>query len=635
MTLSVPESVRNWMGGSIQRKLAVVLAVGLAIASLGFLMLIVASYRDRVLEERSMASLEINRLLQVALENAMLNRDIPGLAGIVERLGRQDKIAGVMILAPGGEVRFSSQAGMVGQRFDMARGELCPGCGLPLVPTEPKTAFLTDPKRGEVLRSINPVHNREPCVQCHGAISAHPVNGILVVDYDARQISHDTMVAALTLGAAGLSVLFAVIGGVGWMLNRVVIAPVARLSAASGAITQGRLGERVTPVGHDEIAALGASFNAMASRIEHSMHDVESRERYLQAVLDAMPDGVRVIDESYRVVNANSEFAAQHGRAISEVVGRTCYQTSHARNEPCPATLVTCPLDVLSKSAGPLICRHRHVRADGREIQMEVSAAALDIEVEPGKRRHLIVEVCRDLSKDLKVSQEQRLSEIGFLAAGVAHEICNPLASIQLGLASLNRAASSGSPEQAADYIRVIEGEIGRCIAITSRLLKLSASPGERRELVVLGEIVTDVLSLLNAEVLKSGVAFVNNMPPDLRVIASDGEMRMLVLNLAQNALHAMPNGGHLTITGRRSGNQIILTFADTGVGIAPENLARVFDPFWSRRADGVQGTGLGLSICREILKSSGGQISVTSELGKGTIFEVTLPAADREEQSQ
>jgi len=77
------------------------------------------------------------------------------------------------------------------------------------------------------------------------------------------------------------------------------------------------------------------------------------------------------------------------------------------------------------------------------------------------------------------------------------------------------------------------------------------------------------------------------------------------------------------------------MTFADTGVGIAPENLARVFDPFWSRRADGVQGTGLGLSICREILKSSGGQISVTSELGKGTIFEVTLPAADREEQSQ
>ena len=143
------------------------------------------------------------------------------------------------------------------------------------------------------------------------------------------------------------------------------------------------------------------------------------------------------------------------------------------------------------------------------------------------------------------------------------------------------------------------------------------------------------MLSLLNAEVLKSGVAFVNNMPPDLRVIASDGEMRMLVLNLAQNALHAMPNGGHLTITGRRSGNQIFMTFADTGVGIAPENLARVFDPFWSRRADGVQGTGLGLSICREILKSSGGQISVTSELGKGTIFEVTLPAADREEQSQ
>jgi len=634
MRWSLSGRVYEWVDSSIRRKLALVLATGLAIASLCFLVLIVTSYRTRVLEERSTASVEINRLLQVALENAMLNRDITGLAGIVERLGRQDKIAGVMILTPNGEVRFASQGTMIGRRFDLARGELCPGCRIPREPDRTHAAFLTDPIRGEVLRSINPVRNREACVRCHGAIEANPVNGILVVDYDARQIERDTMTAALTLSAAGLSVLLAAICGIGWMLSRLVLAPVARLSAATSAIAQGRLGERVASSGRDEIASFGASFNTMATLIERSIREVEARERYVQAVIDAMPDGVRVIDGNYKVVNANAAFAAQHGRAIPEIVGRTCYATSHARTEPCAPTLVTCPLDALAHGAGPLICRHRHVRADGREIQMEVSAAPLDIEAEDGSRRRLVVEVCRDLSTELKLSQEQRLSELGFLAAGVAHEIRNPLASIQLGLASLNRAFASGSRDGAADYIRVIEAEIGRCIEVTSRLLKLSASPGERRELVVLGEIVADVLSLLNAEALKSGVELVIDMMPDLRVIASDSEMRMLVLNLAQNALHAMPGGGKLTVTGWRSGTDIVMTFADTGVGIAPENLGRIFDPFWSRRADGVQGTGLGLSICREILNGSGGRISVSSEVGKGTILMVTLPSADVEARS-
>jgi len=631
MSASVIDSLGAWIAASLRRKLAATLAVSLTLASLCMLVLLVTTYRDRVLEERSFASTEINRLLQVALENAMLKRDIEGLRQIVEQMGQQEKIASVMIVAPDGEVRFASNAADAGRRYNLARGELCPGCATQRDRFKPQAEFITDKKHGEVLRSINPVRNRDPCAQCHGKTDVNPVNGILVVDYKAAEIKHDTLFAATTLSFAGLSVLLAAIGGIGWMINRFVLAPVAQLNAATSALAQGRLGERVALAGADEMAQLGSSFNAMALRVEGSIRDVEQRERYLQSLIDAMPDGVRVVDAGYTVVKANAAFAAQVGRPPSEIVGAPCYGSSHARDEPCPPTLVTCPLHELRQGKGALTCRHHHVRADGTILPVEVAAAPLELVTASGTKERLIVEVVRDLSSDLRVSQEQRLSEIGFLAAGVAHEIHNPLASIHLGFASLTREIEEGRHANVADYIRVIGEQIERCIAVTERLLRLSASPSDRRELVMLNDVVADTLSLLRAEALKANADMAVDMTPGLRVIASDSEMRMMTLNLAQNALHAMPKGGRLTVVGRAEGGKVMLAFQDTGVGIPSSDLARIFDPFWSRRADGVNGTGLGLPICREIVKSSGGSIGVTSEVGKGTRFTVTLPSADAE----
>ena len=103
----------------------------------------------------------------------------------------------------------------------------------------------------------------------------------------------------------------------------------------------------------------------------------------------------------------------------------------------------------------------------------------------------------------------------------------------------------------------------------------------------------------------------------------------MVVLNLMQNAFHAMPNGGSLAVTGRVSGARVHLEFSDTGVGIEPGRLEQIFDPFHSRRADGVSGTGLGLTISLAIVKRYHGDITVESDVGKGSIFTVVLPNAD------
>jgi signal transduction histidine kinase len=194
------------------------------------------------------------------------------------------------------------------------------------------------------------------------------------------------------------------------------------------------------------------------------------------------------------------------------------------------------------------------------------------------------------------------------------------------------RGITSGDCDDAVASLKVVDQEIERCIEITGSLLKLSTPSNGRPDLVSLSDVVRQVLSLLAFEAEATGITVALDMEPALRVIAPDSEMRMVITNLAQNAFHAMPDGGTLTVTGRREDADVVVTIADDGVGIRTEDLDRIFLPFWSRRADGVHGTGLGLSICRAIVKRAGGTITVTSAPGQGAKFTVRMPDADHQD---
>jgi PAS domain S-box-containing protein len=623
------QRLEAWLDQRLARKLMVATAASVALVSLGFLGPFVSYYRDRLISERAKTSAEVNGLLQGALENAMLKRDLEGLKDIVEHLGAKPSIKGVMILSPKGEVRFASDARQVGKRYDLAAGALCPDCG-PVMPGKAATAFLDNGTTGNILRSVNPVSNQPRCKECHGAISDNPVNGILVVDYEADEIRRDAFDMALALSGSGLVVLMSAIGVLGLVVRRAVLAPVVVLKEASEALSAGDLSARVEVAGRDELAHLASSFNDMSSQLERQRRAIEAREQFLQALMDAIPDGIRVIAPDYKVLQANRAFAEQQGLELGQIVGQPCYVSSHRLDEPCAPTMVTCPLHEIRRGSRGLTCRHVHKQADGGELAVEVSAAPLAPEGRevPGAEP-LVVEAIRDLGRDLKHSQEQRLSEIGQLAAGVAHEVRNPLSSIQLALQAVRRGLSGDGSSLASDNLNLMDHEIDRCIRVTDRLLRLASPPSELAELVALEDIVPEVVSLLRAEGDGLGVGVDLVLAGGLRVVATDSEMRMLVFNLAQNAFHAMPSGGRLEIKGVVAGSSVVLTFADTGVGIAAEDLKRIFQPFWSRRGDGSQGTGLGLPICREIVKRYGGSIGVRSVVGKGTTFEVVLPWAE------
>lgn len=590
-------------------------------ASLLFALLFLGLYREQLERERSATATQINRLLRVALENAMLKRDVPGLRDIVHNMGQQPGIVGVLILAPGGEVRFASNPEQLGRQLPDLIGQKVPG--------EPVTRFVSEGGHGDILRSINPVPNQAPCVGCHGPLDQHPVNGILVIDYDAGTIQHEAYRSAALFAGAGIAVLALTLGAVWRVLRRRVIDPLGRLDSAANALAAGDLTVRAPMGVDDEPGRLAASFNHMAERLAGQLGHAAQQQRYLQELLDGMPDGVRVIRQSdYRIIAVNEAYCRQLGTTPGQSIGQPCFRSSHGRDNPCATTMVVCPMAELLQPGQSVKCRHRHRTADGRELPVEVHAVLLESDAGHGTER-LIVESIIDLSQAVRHSQEQRLSELGLLAAGIAHEIHNPLGSMRLAVDGLLRSLRNGNgdPQRMAGYLEMMSGEIDRCTGVTQRLLLLSRLPQQQPQVVALNRAVSDTVTLLDFDARSHGIEQHLDLAADEpNVLADDSDLRMLVLNLVQNGHHAMPKGGSMRIRTRSDGDKALIEVEDGGCGIPEDIRSRIFDPFFSKRADGEGGTGLGLTICKSIVERYGGSIEVTSAVGKGATFRVRLP---------
>ena len=369
----------------------------------------------------------------------------------------------------------------------------------------------------------------------------------------------------------------------------------------------------------------------MAQGLQDKFSELEDKEVFLQALVDAIPDGIRVIDEDYRVLLSNATYRRQHGYGETDATPEFCYAASHGRDTPCPETLTLCTLKEANERGEPVRILHRHRHGDEEDLEVEIYAAPMQIQ-SGGRVHNMVVESIRDLGQEVRFSHEQRLSELGRLAAGVAHEIHNPLASVRMALHAAQQAYQGPTPDPArvSDYLTLVDQEVERCSEVTERLLKLSMPPPGQPELVSVERVVEETVALLHWEAENKGVTLdlrVEGAP--LRVLATDSELRMMALNLAQNACHAMSKGGRLAVRCLRAGGEIRILFEDTGIGIEPGDLRKIFEPFFSRRADGVRGTGLGLSITKAIIEGHHGSIEVESEPGRGSRFTVRFPDAD------
>jgi signal transduction histidine kinase len=610
--------LRDWLNRSLARRFTLGTAAGLVASSVVFLVLFVGMYRQTLEHEKTAAVGQINSLLRSSLENAMLKRDLDGLRFLVSRLGSQDGIAAVFITNPAGEIRFANDPARLGGHYGREW----------LADLDPSTRFLTREDGREVLRSRVPVRNRAECRECHGPADVSPVNGILFVDYDASTLRSAARTTTLMLMGSGALIVLLNLAGGWWFIRRFVIAPVQRLVQTTEGLARGDLSVRAGLAGRDEIALLGASFDRMAERLEESTRSLRDHERFLQDLLDAVPDGVRILDENFRILACNRSYRLQAGLPLQGEITEPCHLISFGRDTPCPPTVVTCPVHEVRRLGDGVKTVQRHVTRDGRALDVEIQAAPLELR-RNGAARLVVVESLRDLATQVRYSHEQKLSELGKLAAGVAHEIHNPLASIRFALHAARGAAQAGRAEEATQHLALVDREIDKCINVSERLLKLSMTPPGDSAIVDVNAAVSETLSLLRWEAEQLGVTVNVQVDPGRpRVLATESDLRMIALNLSQNALHAMPGGGGLEVRIARLGDQVQVAFADTGVGIAAGDLERIFDPFFSRRADGSQGTGLGLPISRALARSFHGDIAVESRPGAGSSFILTLPEA-------
>jgi signal transduction histidine kinase len=244
-----------------------------------------------------------------------------------------------------------------------------------------------------------------------------------------------------------------------------------------------------------------------------------------------------------------------------------------------------------------------------------------------------------DRSKlEAQLSHSERLASLGLLAAGVAHEINNPLAAVLAGVESLERlvgraSLSADEAEEAGEVLQLLKVETRRCSETTSKLLLLGQQHSSHPVLMDFNRAVLDTLALLSFATRKQGITvhteLADGLPP---VRGREGALRGALMNLCLNAVQAMPAGGNLTVRTRLVGARVACDVEDDGPGILPEHLNRIWDPFFTTKPVG-QGTGLGLSITQRIVTTHGGDIRVTSTPGHGACFTLALPTDGRGER--
>lgn len=218
----------------------------------------------------------------------------------------------------------------------------------------------------------------------------------------------------------------------------------------------------------------------------------------------------------------------------------------------------------------------------------------------------------------------EKLAIVGELAAGMAHEIRNPLTSIRGFLQLLQNKFDPQGVER--EYFTIIFEELDRINNIIKEFLSLAKPAQPQLQFIAFNQLVAEALLLAEQEAIMYDVKLIQNLAPELPLLCLDpGQMKQVILNLTSNAIQATGPGGIVTISSYfdAANGQVVTTVEDNGPGIPPEKLNLIFEPFYTTKENG---TGLGLTLSRRIVASHGGKILVTSKVGEGSRFTICLP---------
>jgi PAS domain S-box-containing protein len=341
----------------------------------------------------------------------------------------------------------------------------------------------------------------------------------------------------------------------------------------------------------------------------------ERLKEFSENIVESINVGILAADLNDRVDSWNSQIEKLTGIARENALGRPL-------RELLPADLCD-RLDVARGESSVTNIYKYAMR--GQESTLNIAIAPLVSRDGQQIGRLIIFDDVTDREElERRLIQADKLSSIGLLAAGVAHEVNTPLAVISTYAQMLAKQISGD--EQKAPLLEKIARQTFRASEIVNSLLNFSRTSTTEFVQLDLNKTVTETLTLLEHQLqqsrIKTSIALQADLP---RIKGSPGKLQQVVLNLILNARDAMEEGGTLTVQSEHSERTIRVSVQDTGIGITPQNLPRIFDPFFTTKG-AKKGTGLGLSVSYGIVREHGGEIEVRSEPGKGTTFALVFP---------
>jgi PAS domain S-box-containing protein len=355
------------------------------------------------------------------------------------------------------------------------------------------------------------------------------------------------------------------------------------------------------------------------SSLQERAQQIKRLKDFSENIIESMNVGVLAVDFEGRIEFWNAQLEHSMGVQRADAIGRTM-------EEVLPPDLA---VEIAARSEQERttnLYKFPLRNREGRTLVVNVSIAPLAAKSSEHLGRLILLDdITQRMQLEEQLVQTEKLTSLGLLAAGVAHEVNTPLAVISNYIQMLAKQLPANDPRH--KLTEKIVSQTFRASEIVNNLLNFSRRGGAGFQEVDLNHIINETITLVAHPFRVANVQVVRNLQIDLPlVLGSSNRLQQVFLNLFLNARDAMPSGGMFEVRSAAHNGTVEIEVSDTGIGIQRENLSRIFDPFFTTKATG-RGTGLGLSVSYGIITEHAGKIEVRSTPGKGTCFRLEFPA--------
>jgi PAS domain S-box-containing protein len=634
MGCSEPETGKKRFRFGIHRKVFATFLLAYAVVTVSSLYIVVVNIHHMMEDEATTSARHRTSLLAAAVSRQLAEREVGFLTESLGDAVKDGDVEYARIEGPNGELL--AEAGLPGKY--PAAGDLLGRVG----------------DAGPVLREIGVqegiFHEKghlflvSSPVMFRGKPVGRVILGLDTVTVSRRLAAFTYRILEIAVGTilAGIAVTF--------FLYRRLGSAMKELISTTGSFTEGNLDRRASVATGDQLEDLGGAFNRMAQAVAGRERELRDVRNTIVAMFDGISEGIAHMDRDHRILHANRAYAEYHaGAGQGAVSGKKCYEIFWGGRHVCG----NCPGTIAMETGRSAEAEREILRENGERLVLRIQAYPV---VHPVDGPSGFVEYVSDITRQRKMEEElkryamnleevvrertlrlqeahekmihrEKIAALGQMAAGVAHEIGNPLSA--LSSIVRNIASDSGRDGGREKKLRLMQDQIDRIARIVRELVDFSRPSSFGKSLIHVNEVLRTALGIARYDERFKGVHVITGLDPDIPALKMDGDQLLQVfLNILFNAGDAMQGSGTLTISSRRKEHFVALMFGDSGPGIAEESLPRIFEPFYTTKEVG-KGTGLGLSVSYGIVQGMGGAIRASNQAGAGALFTVELPMAE------